>query len=124
MTKKLQPGIENVASDSGLSYSDPPIEIKSEVDTSGVNTRIDVDKNVLTQKLQPGLVAVAKDPNLSHTDPPVETSQQNKPDNSLDEFVELEEYVTRNNGVTGNKMERLNAQLMSMLVDDRYEHFS
>lgn len=86
-----------------------------------------MDENVLTKKLQPSLATVSlrlsKDPNLNYTDTPVETSLQSKPDETFDGIEELEDYVTRNNGVTGNKMERLNAQLMSMLVDDRYEHF-
>ena len=81
----------------------------------------------MTKKLQPSLATVSlrlsKDPNLNYTDTPVETSLQSKPDETFDGIEELEDYVTRNNGVTGNKMERLNAQLMSMLVDDRYEHF-
>ena len=86
-----------------------------------------MDENVLTKKLQPSLATVSlrlsKDPNLNYTDTPVETSLQSKPDETFDGIEELEDYVTRNNGVTSNKMERLNAQLMSMLVDDRYEHF-
>ena len=81
----------------------------------------------MTKKLQPSLATVSlrlsKDPNLNYTDTPVETSLKSKPDETFDGIEELEDYVTRNNGVTGNKMERLNAQLMSMLVDDRYEHF-